>query len=77
MRLCDSCRPSDDAAGERRALERRFDLMLVEPVPELVHRPEQALEPVGEVPRRDADVGHAGARRERMHGRIEPPESSS
>ena len=77
MRLCDSCMPSDDAARERRALERRVDLVLVEPVPELVHRPEQALEPVGEVPRRDPDVGHAGARRERVHGRIEAPRVGS
>src|SRR6266404_4394464 len=33
-----------DAAGERRALECRVDLMLVEPVAELVHRPEEAAE---------------------------------
>ncbi len=58
-----------DAARERRALERAVDLVLVEAVPELVHRPEQALEPVREVPRRDADVVDPAARGERMNRR--------
>ena len=62
-----------DAAGERGALERRVDLALVEPMAELVHRPEEAAEMLAEVARRDADVGHAGSGRERVHGRIEPP----
>ena len=46
-----------DAACERAALERRVDLVLVEAVAELVHRPEQAAEVIREVARRDADVG--------------------
>ena len=45
-----------DAARERRALERRVDLVLVEAVAELVHRREEAVEVVVEVARRDADV---------------------
>src|SRR4051794_32088164 len=36
------------AARERRSLERRVDLVLVQPVPELVHRPEEAAEVVVE-----------------------------
>ena len=62
-----------DTAGERAALERRVDLPLVEAVPELVHRPEEAAEVIREVPRRDADVGDPGSRRERMHRRVESP----
>ena len=65
--------PSDTPRASGDALERRVDLVLVQPVPELVHRPEQALEAVGEVARRDADVGHAGARRERVHRWVEAP----
>src|SRR6476659_4547772 len=62
-----------DAACERAALERRVDLTLVEPVAELVPRPEEAAEVVREVARRDADVGDARSRCERMHRRVEPP----
>src|SRR4051794_31997268 len=61
------------AARERRPLERGIDLVLVEPVPELVHRPEEAAEVVREVARRDAYVADPRARRERMHRRIQPP----
>ena len=65
--------PERDASCERRALERLVDLVLVEPVPELVHRPEEPAEMLGEVARRDPDVTRRRARRERVHGRIEPP----
>ncbi len=49
------------------------DLVLVEPVPVLVHRREQRLEAVLVVVRRDADVVDAGAGRERMLGRVDAP----
>src|SRR5207302_5706971 len=62
-----------DAARERRALERRIDLVLVEAVAELVHRPEEAAEVPREVAGGDADVLDARARRERVHRRVEPP----
>jgi len=40
---------------------------------ELVHRPEQPAEVLGEIARRDADVRDAGAGGERVHRRVEPP----
>ena len=62
-----------DPACERRPLERLVDLVLVEPVPELVHRPEEAAEMLGEVARRDPDVADRRPRCERVHRRIEAP----
>ncbi len=47
--------------------------MLVEAVTGLVHRPEEPVEAVVEVPRRDADVLAARAARERMDRRVESP----
>ena len=61
------------AARERRALELARDAVLVEPVAGLVHRPEQAVEVVVEVARRQADVGDRDRGRERVDGRVEPP----
>ena len=49
--------PERRAAGEQRALELAGDPVLVEPVPALVHRPEEAVEVVLEVARRQPDVG--------------------
>ena len=60
--------PSEVPRAERRALERAVDLVLVEAVPALVHRREQAVEVVLEVARRDPDVLRA-ARRSRTDGR--------
>ena len=50
-RLWLSCRPDEQPAGERRALERRADAVLVETVADLVHAAEEGFE-VG--PRRSA-----------------------
>ena len=63
-----------DAVAERRALERRRDAVLVEPVPALVHRREDRRDVVLLVARRQADVLRAGAGRERMHGQVEARE---
>ena len=59
IRLCDSCMPSETprASGLRSSVW--VDLALVEAVAELVHRPEEAAEMLGEVARRDADVGRS------------------
>ena len=65
--------PEGDAPGERRALERLVDLMLVQAVAELVHRGEEPVEVVREVARRDPDVVDARSGGERMDGRVEPP----
>ena len=65
MRLCDSCSAERGAAGERRALELARDAVLVEPVAALVHRPEEAVEVVVEVARRQPDVGGRDRGRER------------
>jgi hypothetical protein len=65
--------PERGAARERRPLEGLVDLVLVEPVAELVHRREQAVEALLEVARRQPDVLDARAGRERVHGRVEPP----
>ena len=59
-------------AGERRALERRCDAVRVVPVPRLVHRRPERVEPGLVVPRRHAHVAGRERRAERMHGGIEP-----
>src|SRR5579884_922316 len=65
--------PERRAPRERRPLERRVDLVLVEAVPALVHGREEAVEVPLEVPRRDADVLLPRPARERVDGRVEPP----
>src|SRR4051794_29485456 len=49
------------------------DLMLVEPVPVLVHRRKKRVEAVLVVVRRDPDVVDSRARGEWMLGRVDPP----
>ncbi len=61
------------AAGERRAREGAVAAVLVDAVAELVHRREDRVHVVLVVLRRQPDVVHARARRERMHGLVEPP----
>ena len=60
-------------SGDRRAHERAIDAVLVDAVPELVHRGEDRVHVVVVVSRRQADVVHAGPRGEGMHGLVEPP----
>ena len=61
------------AAGERRALERGVDLVLVEPVAELVQRRVQRVHVGLVVARRQAHVGHGDRRLERMGRLVEAP----
>ena len=70
LRLVDAERAR--AAG-REPLEMLRLLMAVEAVAVLVHRREERLEIVRVVVRRDPDVVAAGAGRERMLGRVDPP----
>ena len=65
--------PERRTAGEDRALKLARDTVLVQPVPALVHRPEQAVQVVLEVTRRQPDVGRAHRHGEGMDGRVEPP----
>src|SRR5437899_2045113 len=61
------------AACEGRALEVEADLMLVEAVPELVHRREERVQVARLVAGRDPDVADARARGERVRGLVDPP----
>ena len=61
------------AARERRAEVSRVDLALVQPVPELVETREDAVDVVGEEPRREADVVVRERDRKRMHRVVEAP----
>ncbi len=61
------------AGADRKIREAARDLVLVQPVPVLVHSREQRLEAVLVVVRGDADVVDAGTACERMLGRIDAP----
>ena len=61
------------AVRERSAFELACDAVLVEAVPALVHRPEEPVEVVFEVARRQADVGDRDRGRERVDSGVETP----
>ena len=61
------------AAAERRPLERRVDVVLVQRVPALVHRREHAAHLVLRVVRGHPDVRRAERRREGVRDRVDPP----
>ena len=73
IRLCDSCSASEVPRQSGVPLERRVDVVLVEPVPALVHRGEDPAHLALGVVRGHADVRRPHRGGERMLHRVEAP----